>query len=337
MIASVMITPLIITGVFIMEQHLISKDNFTYDQARFLQKENIWKKLSNISLIKAIEHFLDTLSPHTKRQYQNSFNSFFNLGLLNPNDNLQSFSMRNLETTLDLIKAKIHGSEATKQARCAAFISLTGFLARRTQGMVRKTIPSKDNGASTFKKIRSKATTEALTEKELNVFLRSLKDINYRDYLIAKTILQGAKRIDEVLSAKISQIDWTNNKITFKQSKSRELEQITIIHYPEYFIKELKEYVADRKKEDLIFITSQGKKVIQPHIFRSFVNASVKSNLSKKVTAHTLRATAITILTNKGYSTEQIMKVSGHVTSSSVSYYDKTPIEKNITQEVALI
>ena len=118
-------------------------------------------------------------------------------------------------------------------------------------------------------------------------------------------------------------------------------------NYPEYFIKELKEYVADRGKDDFIFITNSfitkkgkklgGKKLAQSHIFRSFVNASAKSDLSIKVTAHTLRATAITVLTNKGYSTEQIMKVSGHVTSGCVSYYDKTPIEKNVTQEVSLI
>lgn len=31
------------------------------------------------------------------------------------------------------------------------------------------------------------------------------------------------------------------------------------------------------------------------------------------------------------------MKVSGHATPNCVSYYDKTPIEKNITEEVALI
>ncbi len=180
--------------------------------------------------------------------------------------------------------------------------------------MIRKAIPCKDNGASTFKKIRSLAITEALTEKELFIFLKALKAINYRDYLIAQTIIQGAKRLDEVLTAQIAQIDWTDNKITFKQSKSRELEQITIIHYPEYFMKDLKEYVADRGGENFIFITDKGNKVVQPHIFRSFVRAGIRSNLSKKVTAHTLRATAITVLTNKGYNVEQIMKVSGHAT-----------------------
>ena len=250
---------------------------------------------------------------------------------------LQEFALCNLETLVDQIKERTQGTEATKQARTACFISFTGFLARKTQGMIRKAIPCKDNGASTFKKIRSTAVTEALTEKELLTFLKSLKEINRRDYLIAKTLVQGGKRLDEVLNAKISQIDWDRSKITFKQSKSRELEQVTVIHYPENFMIELKEYIGDRSKDDWIFVTTKGKKVVQPHIFRSFVSAGKRGNISKRVTAHTLRATAITVLTNKGYNVEQIMKVSGHATPNCVSYYDKTPIEKNITEEVALI
>ncbi len=142
--------------------------------------------------------------------------------------------------------------------------------------------------------------------------------------------------MNKIISSRFSFI-WNHNKITFKQSKSTELEQVTVIHYPQYFMQELKEYVADRDKIDFIFITGKGNKVAQPQIFRGFVRASKKANITKKVSAHTLRATAITILTTKGYSTEQIMKVSGHVDSSSVTYYDKSPIEKNITQEVALI
>jgi len=320
-----------------MENNVISKKIFTHEQALMLKKESVWRKLSEVSLLDAVHAYLSKLSPHTRRTYETSFNLFFRFRLLDPYASLQDFALYNLEGLVDLIKEKIKGSEATKQTRVACFISFTGFLTRKTQGMIRKAIPCKNNGASTFKKIRSTATTEALNEKEFNLFLRALKSINHRDYLIAKTILQGAKRLDEVLTAKISQIDWDKGKIAFKQSKSRELEQITVIHYPEYFMQELKKYVGDRGKDDFIFVTYKENKVVQPHIFRSFVNAGIKANLSKKVTAHTLRATAITILTNKGYNVEQIMKVSGHATPNCVSYYDKTPIEKNITEEVALI
>ncbi len=87
----------------------------------------------------------------------------------------------------------------------------------------------------------------------------------------------------------------------------------------------------------MIFTTRTGAKVTQPHLFRSFVGASIKAELDVKVTPHVLRASAVTILINKGFNTQQVMKVSGHVTPSCVSYYDKSPIDKNISQEVSLI
>ena len=158
-----------------MEQELISKNIFTHEQAIILQKETTWQKLSNISLLNAIKAFLDKLSPHTRRAYEASFNIFFNLGLLNPNLSLQEFSLCNLETLLDLIKEKVEGTEATKQARCASLISLTGFLSRRTQGMIRKAVPCKDNGASTFKKIRSLATTRGLNRKRAFYLFKSVE------------------------------------------------------------------------------------------------------------------------------------------------------------------
>lgn len=320
-----------------MQELVVSKEDFTLKQASSLKKESIWAQLSKISLLEAVNQFLSKLSAHTQRSYKTAFDIFFQKKILNPNSSLQQFALYNLENLLDRIKDCIDGTEATKQARCACFISFSRFLSRKTQGIIKKATPCKENGASTFKKIRSTATTQALTEKELTIFLNQLKSTNYRDYLIAKAILQGAKRLDEVLNAKISQIDFENNKITFHQSKSKELEQITIIHYPKEFIEELKEYIKNRGQEDYIFITGTAKKVSQPHIFRSFTAASTKANIRKKVSAHTLRATAITILSNKGYSTEQIMKVSGHTSSNCVTYYDKTPIEKNITQEVVLV
>ncbi|KKL64370.1 hypothetical protein LCGC14_2165740, partial [marine sediment metagenome] len=188
-----------------MENRVINKKDLTYKKAVELQKEIVWQHLSNISLIDAMNSYLETLSPHTRRTYETSFNMFFRNRLLTPTISLQELSLFNLESLIDMMKSKTEGTEATKQTRVAAFVSFTGFLARRTKGMIRKAIPCKDNGASTFKKIRSLATTEALTEKELFIFLKALKTLNYRDYLIAKTILQGAKRLDEVLTAKVSQ------------------------------------------------------------------------------------------------------------------------------------
>jgi integrase len=315
----------------------LSINNFTYDQAITLRNESTWRELAQISISEAANYFLNNLSYHTKLSYRYALNIFFNQNLIDPFCTLQQFSLFNLDALLDNIKMQIKGTEATKQARCACFISFTKFLYRKTQGMIKMASPCKDHGLDTFKKIRSTSVTKALKEKEMTFFLKNLKEYSFRDYLIAKTILQGAKRVEEVLSAKINQIKWNENIITFKQSKADQLEKFTYINYPEYFFKELKEYIQDRPIDDFIFVTNQGKKIDKFQIYRSFVITSQRAEISIKVTPHVLRASAITMLSKRGYSAEQIMLITGHNSMNSVIYYNKTPMEDNISKEVSLI
>lgn len=320
-----------------MQNQIIKTDTFSYTQALTLKNETVWQELSEITISKAAEFFLSKLSLHTKKSYTGAFTIFFDQGFIDPFCTLQQFSLYNMESILDKMKELIKGTESTKQARCACFMSFTRYLARKTQGMIRQAVPCKEHGSITFRKIRNNATTNALNEKEMNSFLKYLMKYSFREYLIAKTILQGAKRINEVLSSKINQIDWEKNIIFFKQSKCNELEKFTYIHYPKFFMEELKTYIKDRPIDDFIFVTSQGKKIDWYHIYRTFLVVSERANISIRVTPHVLRASAITILSKKGYSIDQIMKVSGHTSSNSVAYYDKTPMEDNISKEVSLI
>ena len=202
--------------------------------------------------------------------------------------------------------------------------------------MIRKASPRKDQGNPTFRQVRETSRTKSLTKTQWSCFLLSLKRISYRDYLIAKTVLQGAKRIGEVLSAQISQINFEKCQITFKQFKSKTIEKHTIITYPESFMKELKEYIEYRFNGH-IFITRNGKPLSQPHLYRSFSNAGRQAGISFTVHPHVLRASAITYLSLIGYHADQIMRVSGHSDEKLIKYYDKTPIEKNPSQDINLI
>lgn len=320
-----------------MQNQIIKTDIFSYNQAISLKNESIWKSLSEMPMHKTVENFLEKLSYHTKKSYNSAFNIFFENGFINPFWSIQEFSLCNMENILDKIKQEIKGSEATKQARCACFLSFTRYLSRKTEGIVRSAIPNKNSNSPTFRKIRSTSATKALNEKEMMIFFKSLKEYNYRDYLIAQMTLQGAKRIEEVLSSKIDQIDWQNKIIKFKQSKANEMEKFTFIHFPSFFLNELKQYIGTRLQSDFIFVTKLGKKVDKFQVYRSFLIASKRVNLLLNVTPHVLRASAITILAKKGFSAEQIMMITGHNSMDSVHYYDKTPMEENISREVSLI
>jgi integrase len=317
-----------------------TRSTATFVQAIATRNEKIWQGLSDVSLFQAAHQFLETLQGNTQRAYRAAFHSIFTLllsrRLFDPSHSLQTLALSNLEFLLDEIRTHIQGADATKQARAAAFIALTRYLQRATGGMIRKVVPRKEKSNPTFRQIRETSLTKALTLAQWMKFLAALQKISHRDYLLAKMILQGAKRVGEVLSAQISQIDWENNQITFRQLKSKELEKYTIITYPHSFMKGLREYIGERK-EGFIFITRTGKPVTQPHLYRIFASASSHCKLPFSVHPHVLRASAITYLSLQGYHADQIIRVSGHADEKLVRYYDKTPLEQNLTREVTLI
>ena len=318
----------------------VSNTKSTLAQAVANRDEAIWKELSKISLAMAAQYFLATLSGNTQRAYRAAFHSIFRLledeSLFDPNSNLQTFALSNLEHLLDEIRSKIPGSDSTKQARAAAFIALTRFLQRNTGGLIRKVVPRKEKSNPTFRPVRETALTKALTRVQWMRFLMFLQRNSCRDYLLAKTILQGAKRIGEVLCAQINQIDWAQNQITFKQFKSKTIEKFTVITYPPDFMEELRDYLGGRT-EGPIFISRNGKPLSQPHLYRSFSIAGRQAGIPFTVHPHVLRASAITYLTAQGFNADQILRVSGHADTKLVRYYDKTPIEQNPSKEISLI
>jgi integrase/recombinase XerD len=310
-----------------------------YSVAISNRSNELWERLKNTTILDAASAHLADLTPHTKRAYRAAYNGIFKLlhekGLLNPTASLQVLALSNLENLLDCIRANISGSPATKQARSAVFVAFTKYLERTTGGMIRTVKPMSGTHDATFKKIRSKAHTSAMSHEEWNKFIVALKRVSFRDYLIARAAFQGAKRISEVLDAKIEQIDWLNNRITYHQAKSATIINNIVISYSEEFMKELKHYLYERS-DGFIFITRNNKKVNQPHVYRSFAAASRDASLKIRVHPHMLRTTAVTLFMKMGYHSDDVMKVSGHTTPTAVLYYDKTPDEENMTTKVKL-
>ena len=214
-------------------------------------------------------------------------------------------------------------SEASKQARAAAYISLTSFLSRQTEGMIKKAIPTKEKGKKTFKQVRDKVLSEALSEVEYKTFFSALQLIDKEVYLIALLLLHGSKRRSEVLSLKIDQINFDQNQINFIQSKV-DFEKVVTITFPQNIMNLLKMQTEGK--------TGKVFSVNDMQLCRKFDKASKVINL--KVTPHMLRSTSITILREKGYSYQDIKKVSGHSSTAMVEKYDKEEQSINLSSEV---
>jgi len=73
---------------------------------------------------------------------------------------LQVFGLVNHDTIIDRIKLVSDWTECTRQARAACYISFTRFLSRRTEGMIKKAIPSKEGNSKTFFRVFEKLTLQ---------------------------------------------------------------------------------------------------------------------------------------------------------------------------------
>ena len=296
----------------------------SYSEVVQSKQDKLFNDLQGITIKQSILAFLSSFDNQlTQKNYQSALNQLVKFGLIQDSASLQTFALINHNNVIDQIKLIPGLSEASKQARAAAYISLTSFLSRQTEGMIKKAIPTKEKGKKTFKQVRDKVLSEALSEVEYKTFFSALQLIDKEVYLIALLLLHGSKRRSEVLSLKIDQINFDQNQINFIQSKV-DFEKVVTITFPQNIMNLLKMQTEGK--------TGKVFSVNDMQLCRKFDKASKVINL--KVTPHMLRSTSITILREKGYSYQDIKKVSGHSSTAMVEKYDKEEQSINLSSEV---
>lgn len=307
----------------------------TFEEAKSYQSQKVWQQLEQISVQQAAEQWLATLNPRTRINYQSGLRRLAEKGLLSPLLSLQSFALVNHEAIIDQIKLVNEWAECSRQSRAACYISFTRFLHRRSQGMITRAISNREGHSKTFFRVYDKVKTQAMSQVQWIAFLGALEQISSRECLIAKLILQGGKRANEVLSLQTRQIDWDRRKILFEQSKTKGTKKTTVITYPKSVMDKLKLFLGERT--GLVFITRSGKPIMMTRLAQTFDKAGKVAGIPFKVTPHVLRASTVTYLKQQGFQDTDIMKVTGHSSAAMVCAYDKTSQESNATEKVQLV
>jgi integrase len=307
----------------------------SYNSALNTRDQIVWQQMDRVSVNDAMMTWISEIpNKLTQNNYLCAMNRLVNAGILNIGVSLQAFALFQHSEILKKIKQQ-STSEATNQARAAAYISFTRHLSEKYDGNFKRAIPSKDPKAKTFSKVRDVVDTEAMTREQWTAFLTELHKINVRDCLIAKIALQGGKRINEVLSLTVDQIDKVNCEITFKQSKTGTKKKDVIITYSAALMNELLAYIGSRK--GLVFITRTGNKLLTKQVANTFAMAGNRAEVPFRVTPHVLRASCVTYLKKMGMSDTDIMKVTGHADAEMVAAYDKSARADNASKKVNLI
>lgn len=300
--------------------------------------ETFWDNIKGMPLKVFIKDWLDQFEENTRKNYQCYMGKLTEMGLINPEQPLEIFNLQPHERIVDQIKRIPNElwKEGTKQVRAAVYLSLTGYLQRLTEGKIRKAIPSKHGVNKTFKKVRDKVASESLLQREWLVLLEELEKINPRDCMIIKMCLHGGKRISEVLSLRSEQVNFENSEVAFMQSKTRGTIKEVKISYPPDLMQELRSYIGQR--EGFVFITGYGKKskIHSTQLNRNLKLAAKNAGISKKVSPHVFRTTLITYLRSQGFPDSEIMKITGHNSSSMIAMYDKSSQAENPSKLIRL-
>jgi integrase len=226
-------------------------------------------------------------------------------------------------------------AESTKQSRAACFISLTRFISRRTDGIVRAATPCKEGSldtTKTFGSTRSSVKSEVLEPME---WIRLIDAIgNSRDAIIVKLMLQGAKRISEVLALTIEKLDFDKRQAQFKQLKTRGEEKWLVVNLPENLTAEIKNLIGDRQS-GFVFLTDAGKPIQHTQVYRNMKKAAITAGIKKNVHPHVMRASAITHHRGQGVSDAEIVRLTGQ-SLQMMNRYDKASLAQNASR-IALI
>jgi integrase/recombinase XerD len=308
----------------------------SYEQAISLRDNVVWARLDGLAVGSALEEWLASLGNRlTEKNYRSGIRRLVERGYLHPGMSLQAVSLINSNAIVDRIKGEATWSEATRQARAACYISFTRYLNRRFDGLIRRASPCKEGDKKTFHKIREKVDTKAMSREQASAFLEALAVVNPRDCLIAKVLLQGAKRVSEGLGVTTECIDWSKCQISFLQSKTKGVIKKTVITYPGSVMAELREHLGDRTGH--IFVTSTGKGVIAGQLAKTFERAGVRAGIPFKITPHVLRATAVTLYREMGCSDADLMGVTGHANATMMRAYDQSDLSNNASKKVNLV
>lgn len=321
-------------------------DLFAAQQELKRSRSAFIQKLEYTPIKVAVEDWLRNLHGETRRNYAYYITDMMRRGIIPEHDaegnmfTVGHFNYTPHEKVIDFIKTIEDWSEGTRQVRAACYISFTSYLSRISQGWFRKAEPSTLASNKTFYSVRDKCETKALTLHEWHRFIDALYQINERDALIAKAMLQGAKRVSEVLSLTLDQIDIENRLISFRQSKTGGTIREIPITYPENFMGELMSYIEstseDRGDSKIVFITNSGKRVYRTQLNATFEKASTNARVPR-VTPHVLRASWVTLAKEQGIPDSEVMKVTGHTSSKMIYAYDKTSAVDNYSKKLVLI
>lgn len=145
----------------------------------------------------------------------------------------------------------------------------------------------------------------------------------FRDFVIMTLLLDSMMRINEVLSLKVSDIDFYTNTLTVRAeiAKSRKARLIPIQKHTANLLKELLTEVEEFSS-DYVFLANYGER-LEPNHFRNQLKRHYikKAGITKRVHPHLFRHTGATMFLEAGGDIRHLQMLLSHADLRMVIRY----------------
>lgn len=173
----------------------------------------------------------------------------------------------------------------------------------------------------------SKKLPVVLSREEIEEVIGAIS--NGKHKLLVALSYGAGFRVSEAINLKVKDVDFANNFIHLKEAKGKK-DRVTLL--PEKLREELKNYLAGRRGEDLVFESNQGGKLTDRTAQKIFENALTKAKIKKDATFHSLRHSFATHLLENGTDVRYVQELLGHCNIRTTQIYTQVtkPSLKNI-------
>lgn len=154
--------------------------------------------------------------------------------------------------------------------------------------------------------------------------------LGLRNALILELLYSSGVRVSELVSIKLSDIDFSNKRILIKGKGSKE----RIVLYGKVCEELLNKYINTSRKEllkqdnDYLLLNKFGNKITDRAIRMIIEDIVKKSSLKLKISPHTLRHTFATHLLNEGADLKTVQQLLGHSSISTTGIYTHVSNER---------
>ncbi|KKQ52120.1 hypothetical protein A2865_01820 [Candidatus Woesebacteria bacterium RIFCSPHIGHO2_01_FULL_39_17] len=174
---------------------------------------------------------------------------------------------------------------------------------------------------------RHKRLPVVLPRTEIRKLINSIK--NNKHKLLISLSYGAGLRVSEVINLKVKDVDLEELIIHLKSAKGNK-DRITVM--PSTLVNDLKNLLAGKKKNDLVFESERGGKLNVRTAQKVFSNALKKAVITKPATFHSLRHSFATHLLENGVDVRYVQELLGHANIRTTQVYTKVtnPKLKNI-------